>query len=191
MNVVSSSLWDRVREVALSQGVELFDLDVPTDTRRSGVMRVYITKPAVSQAAATAVSPAAATAVSQTAADGEGNADSSEGGKGGITFEDCVRVSKRLLDLDEQEELIPAHCTLEVSSPGINRSLRLPDHFVGAIGERVRVKFRSEDTGATRVVHGYIREASGEQIALEGEAKNERIEIPLREIKEARVDFKF
>jgi len=175
MSTVSPSLWERVREVALSQGVELFDLDVPTDTRRGGVMRVFITRQEAPQ-------PAASAEVSEA---------SSEGGKGGISFEDCVRVSKRLLDLDEQEELIPAHCTLEVSSPGINRALRLPSHFAGAIGERVRVKFRSEDTGTTRVVHGYIREANEDQIAVEGEAKNERIEIPLREIKDARVDFKF
>jgi ribosome maturation factor RimP len=95
------------------------------------------------------------------------------------------------LDLDEQQEIIPGNCTLEVSSPGINRKLRLPDHFSGAVGERVKVKFRSGEAGSTVVVNGVIREASLESIRLQPEGKEESVQIPLDQIKEARVDFKF
>ena len=175
MGAETSTLWERIEEVALSEGVELFDLDVPGDPRRGGVLRVFITKP----------SPAAVAVANGDAQEG------SEGARAGISFEDCVRVSKRLLDIDEQQELIPEHCTLEVSSPGINRTLRLPQHFIGAVGERVRVKFRTEDGGKPQVVHGYIRHADEMEISLEGEVKKESVRIPLRDIKEARVDFKF
>jgi ribosome maturation factor RimP len=118
--------------------------------------------------------------------DSEENTD-----RGGISFEDCVRVSKRLLDLDEKQQLIPEHCTLEVSSPGINRRLRRPEHFAGAVGERVRVKFRDNSTGVTQVLCGQVVEVNDSGFALEAEAKKERITIGFNELKEARVDFKF
>jgi len=181
MSAETSTLWQRVQEVALSEGVELFDLDVPGDPRRGGVLRVFITKPL----------PAAVPVAVQVATATEEATEGPEGARTGISFEDCVRVSKRLLDIDEQQELIPEHCTLEVSSPGINRTLRLPQHFIGAVGERVRVKFCGEVGARPQVVHGYIRHADEMEISLEGEVEKESVQIPLRDIKEARVDFKF
>ena len=59
--------------------------------------------------------------------------DPNRSGKG-VGFEDCTRVCKILLDLDEQESFVPDGCSLEVSSPGVNRRLRWPSHFQGAIG---------------------------------------------------------
>jgi ribosome maturation factor RimP len=168
-----SRLWDTIREVALEEGVELFDIDVPSDTRRGGVLRVYITKDS-------------AGAVDIADAPGEELA-----ARSGISFEDCVRVSKRLLDIDEQQELIPQNCTLEVSSPGINRTLRLPRHFSRAVGERVRIKFRDPSTGATLVMHGHIRGADESSVTVENEAKKGDVVIAFRDVKEARVDFKF
>ncbi len=182
MNVDGTSLWSTIEEIAREEGVELFDVELPSDTRRGGALRVYITKPKTSGVVS--------------AERGNNGADDvvAEGGespRGGISFEECVRVSKRILDLDEQQELIPGNCTLEVSSPGINRKLRLPAHFQGALGERVRVKFRSTETGATVVVNGIVRQASLDSVEVEGETKKEIVSIPLSGIKEARVDFKF
>ncbi len=171
------SLWEIVSGVVADEGVELFDIDVPSDASRGGVLRVFITKPRTG----TAVVP---TEVIET--DSDDFVD-----RGGISFEDCVRVSKRLLDLDEQQELIPGNCTLEVSSPGINRRLRRPEHFAGAVGERIRVKFRDQSTGVTQVLCGQVLEADDRGFALEAEAKKERISIGFDELKEARVDFKF
>jgi ribosome maturation factor RimP len=173
----SRTLWDTISAVAREEGVELFDLDFPGDVSRGGVVRVYITK-----------SPAAAPTLpaEPVSEDGvEGNA------RNGVQFEDCVRVSKRLLDIDEQDAFIPESCTLEVSSPGINRRLRLPQHFEGAVGERVRIKFRDAATNSHVVVHGKLCSVAGEVIAVESEGKNEIVQIGLREVKEARVDFKF
>jgi ribosome maturation factor RimP len=170
-----STLWNTIREVALEEGVELFDIDLPSDTRRGGVLRVYITK-----------GSANVTPVEKLEGD-----DGEAAARGGISFEDCVRVSKRLLDIDEQQELIPQNCTLEVSSPGINRKLRLPRHFAQAVGERVRVKFRDPETGATLVMHGHIRGADDRAVTVENEAQKGDVVIALHDVKEARVDFKF
>ncbi len=177
-----SSLWEIVSEVALEEGVKLFDIDYPSDARRGGVLRVYITRPELKSENRPVVQ----------SVDNEQDQGGDEvGGRGGISFEDCVRVSKRLLDIDEQQELIPEHCNLEVSSPGINRKLRLPEHFRDAVGERIRVKFRSAETGVTQVLSGHVVEADEKGFALEAEAKKERVSIAFSEVKEARVDFKF
>lgn len=171
------SLWEIVSGVVADEGVELFDIDVPADASRGGVLRVFITRaPSGSQKMPTEIIET----------DTEETAD-----RGGISFEDCVRVSKRLLDLDEKQQLIPENCTLEVSSPGINRRLRRPEHFARAVGERVRVKFRDHSTGVTQVLCGQVLEADDRGFALQAEAKKERITIGFNELKEARVDFKF
>lgn len=182
MSLEGTALWGTIEEIARGEGVQLFDVELPSDTRRGGALRVYITKPQVAQAGS---------AAGRDEAEVDLAGDTEATPRGGISFEECVRVSKRILDYDEQQEIIPGNCTLEVSSPGINRKLRLPAHFEGAVGERVRVKFRSAETGATVVVHGVIRHAAGGTVQLESEPKREVVSIPLSEIKEARVDFKF
>ncbi|MCB0333007.1 MAG: hypothetical protein KDD55_05875, partial [Bdellovibrionales bacterium] len=58
----------------------------------------------------------------------------------GVSIDDCAKVSKKISALDRFEEVIPPRVTLEVSSPGVNRRLRRPEHFQGAIGEHVKLK---------------------------------------------------
>jgi ribosome maturation factor RimP len=163
------SLWNTIREVAESEGVQLFDLDMPGEG--GGALRVYITRP-----------------MART----EGGEDSSPSERrGGVSFEDCVRVSKRLLDIDEESAIIPENCLLEVSSPGINRRLRRPEHFAGAVGERVKVKFRVPDENSPRVVTGTVESFEGEVFKLKSEDKGEVFSVHLSDVKEAKVDFRF
>jgi ribosome maturation factor RimP len=170
--VEQTAMWRMIDEVATSEGVQLFDIEFPSDggaSGRSGVVRVYITKPV--------------------SAESEGSEEAPER-RSSVTFEDCVRVTKRLLDIDEAEPFVPASCVLEVSSPGINRTLRLPVHFVGAVGERVRMKFRNAQN-AYQVVTGQLRSADEQTLEIESEEKKEVLVVKLSEVKEARVDFKF
>lgn len=169
-----SPVWKIVEGVVISEGVELFDIDFPRDggaSGRSGVVRVYITKSHGSVA--------------------EGANEHPER-RSSVTFEDCVRVTKRLLDIDEQNEFVPASCVLEVSSPGVNRTLRLPAHFSGAVGERVRVKFRNSQA-AYQVIVGLLRSVNDGVLEIEVDEKKvtEKLLVPLKDVKEARVDFKF
>jgi len=172
--IENTPMWRMISEVADSESVELFDIEFPRDggaSGRSGVVRVYITKSA--------------------AAIPEGSEESPER-RSSVTFEDCVRVTKRLLDIDEQNAFVPASCVLEVSSPGINRTLRLPVHFSGAVGERVRLKFRNSQN-SYQVVTGQLRAVTDGVLEVEVEEKKHKdtLSIPLAEVKEARVDFKF
>lgn len=60
--------------------------------------------------------------------------------EGGVDLESLSRLSRELSVLLDVEEPIAGPYTLEVSSPGIDRPLRKPDHFVRYLGCKVRVR---------------------------------------------------
>lgn len=186
--VKQSSLWSVIHAVALEEGVELFDIDMPGEGGESegrGLVRVYITRDRSKDAQS--VEPAAP--ISE-----DGTVLRAEVLRTGVLFEECVRVSKRLLDIDESDGLIPDNCLLEVSSPGVNRRLRRVEHFQGAIGERVRVKFRGENNSGdktSQTVTGLLRSVIGETLEIDGEEKSGAVSVSLCDVKEARIDFKF
>lgn len=59
---------------------------------------------------------------------------------GGVNLDALSRVSRQLGDVLDANEAVPGKYTLEVSSPGIYRRLRRPDHFARYIGKRVRIR---------------------------------------------------
>jgi ribosome maturation factor RimP len=65
---------------------------------------------------------------------------------GGVDIETLTRLTEtvaRRLDAEGEER---ASYDLQLSSPGLERSLQRPEHFRRAIGERVRMKLRSATT---------------------------------------------
>ena len=178
----SGSLWDQISKIVSDEGVILFDMDVPgggEEPTRGGVLRVYITRPKINVGEA---------ALEESQVSAEDADDSVQ--RGGVSFEDCVRVSKRILDIDEETGLIPDGCLLEVSSPGVNRRLRRREHFEGAIGERVKLKFRAPNN-VYRVVTGVVTAVDGDSISMAVEGQEEVVTTSIHDVKDARVDFKF
>lgn len=69
---------------------------------------------------------------------------------GGLDL-DAIALVTRLLGRElEHDDPIPGRYTLEVSSPGLERQLRRPDHFTGAIGSTVAVRLHAPVDGARR-----------------------------------------
>ncbi len=62
--------------------------------------------------------------------------------EGGPNMDDISRVSRAVSDVLDSENAIDIAYTLEVSSPGINRPLRRPEHFARFVGKRIRVRTR-------------------------------------------------
>ena len=63
-------------------------------------------------------------------------------------IESLTRAISRALD---DADPIAGRYTIEVSSPGLERTLRTPTHFAGAIGSQVRVKTRPHVEGDRRI----------------------------------------
>jgi len=58
----------------------------------------------------------------------------------GVTLDDCTSISRAVsAALDVEDPIVGAY-DLEVSSPGLDRPLRTPEHFQKYAGARVKVK---------------------------------------------------
>lgn len=68
---------------------------------------------------------------------------------------------------------------LDVSSPGLERPLRTPKHFAGAVGRRVAVRTAYEVAGRKRF-RGEVVAADEREVTLA--AGDERIEVPYEAI---------
>ncbi len=58
----------------------------------------------------------------------------------GVTIDDCVDVNHALSDALDQEDFIADSYILEVSSPGLGRTLKKERHLQYSIGEEVEIK---------------------------------------------------
>jgi ribosome maturation factor RimP len=74
----------------------------------------------------------------------------------------ATRLINRELD---HTDPVPGKYTLEVSSPGIERPLRRPEHFARVIGSTVNVRLR-DVTNAERRFQGTLRAADGTAITV-------------------------
>ncbi|MXW60971.1 MAG: ribosome maturation factor RimP [Acidimicrobiaceae bacterium] len=70
---------------------------------------------------------------------------------GGIGIDDIKRISRAVSRRLDEADPMPGRYTLEVSSPGLERSLRTPDHFRCAVGENIKVKTMPTLDGARRL----------------------------------------
>ena len=84
---------------------------------------------------------------------------------GGVTIEDCSRVSRRLGDALEMNQTVPHRFVLEVSSPGVERRLRTPEHFRRYVGSRVFVQVHDLIDGR-RKVEGDLVAATDETLTV-------------------------
>jgi ribosome maturation factor RimP len=104
--------------------------------------------------------------------------------EGGVTLQDCERVSREAAALLDVEDPIPCAYTLEVSSPGFDRLLRTQAHFGRFVGSRVFVELREPRAGRRRYT-GKLLTVDDAGIALE--VDRERVAVAFAEIGEARL----
>lgn len=86
--------------------------------------------------------------------------------------------------LDDQEWLQSSY-TLEVSSPGIERTLRTKQHFDAVIGQQAQIKVRNPIQGQRRFV-ATILEVADRSVTVSHETLGE-IDIPFTDIQRARI----
>ena len=58
----------------------------------------------------------------------------------GVNVQDCENVSRALSDELDREDFISDAYILEVSSPGLGRTLKKDKHLMSSIGEEVEIK---------------------------------------------------
>ena len=97
---------------------------------------------------------------------------------GGVSLDDCEKVSRLLSPIFDVTPPVSGDYNLEVSSPGLERKLSKLSHFKSSIGELVKVQTEAEKFA------GRLVKADEESIAVENEEGI--FEINISEIKKAK-----
>ncbi len=106
-------------------------------------------------------------------------------GETGITLDDCQRVSHQLGGVLDVEDLIAGRYTLEVSSPGLDRPLFEPRHFVRFAGSEVRIQLRELLDGRRKLIGRLLGMRDDEVVIVDAEGREWR--VPLERIEKARL----
>lgn len=105
---------------------------------------------------------------------------------GNVSIDDCVKVSRQLNVLLDVEDPIGHPYNLEVSSPGLTRSLKKLEHYSLSLGESVKLKTK-ENIDGRKIFHGKIESVEGENIVINEKGKS--ITIPFNIILSAKLDI--
>lgn len=85
---------------------------------------------------------------------------------GGVTHEDCAKVSRNLDAILDHEDFIASAYLLEVSSPGLERELYSLKDFEKFVGSPAKVKI-AEAFNGQKNFRGRIKAVEGEEIVFD------------------------
>ena len=106
--------------------------------------------------------------------------------EGGVTIDDCERISREIEAALDVEDPIPFSYVLEMSSPGLDRPLRKLEDFNKYSGSMVRVITLEAIDDQTFFI-GTIEKVENDEISLLL-PKNRHVIIPFRNISKARLE---
>jgi ribosome maturation factor RimP len=108
---------------------------------------------------------------------------------GDVTLGDCETVSRDLSVALDVEDIISHAYTLEVSSPGLDRTLSKPAHFIRFTGSKVRIKTYQSIDGQ-KVFRGKLLGLVDDTVKVELET-GKVLEIPMTGITKASLEVEF
>ena len=117
--------------------------------------------------------------------------DTQPGGQAGVSLENIALITRLVSREFDHSDPIPGRYTLEVTSPGLERTLRLPRHFVREVGKTIAVRLSSALDGQRRI-QGDLVSASEDTIVvrLADNALTE-VTIPLSIVERAKTVFQW
>ena len=97
----------------------------------------------------------------------------------GIDINDCEIVNNEINPILDEADYIKEQYFLEVSSPGIERTLRKEQHFLNQIGNEISVKLFKPINRQTETI-GILEEYNKDEITIK--TKESTIKIDLKDI---------
>ena len=105
----------------------------------------------------------------------------------GISLSQCKSLSQNISDLLYRKDLFQRDFSLEVSSPGVDKSLEKPFEYKRNIGRDLKVIFR--DGEKTNSIIGKLTGINKNKITLQTD--NEELGIDLNNIEQAKIKLKW
>jgi ribosome maturation factor RimP len=106
---------------------------------------------------------------------------------GGVDLEALTGANRVLSAWLDENDPIPGHFTLDVSSPGLERKLRTPHHFTRAIGEVVTLREKRPGE-PTRRLEGVVVASDDATVTLEDHERGPVV-VDLAHVERARTVF--
>ena len=104
--------------------------------------------------------------------------------EGGITADDCERVSYQVSGILDVNDPIPGHYTLEVSSPGLDRLLFRQEDYERFVGSLVKLRMAIPREGR-RKYQGRLLRLEGGNVVVDQDG--EEVTLALDQIEQARL----
>lgn len=118
--------------------------------------------------------------------------DTPAGSPAGIDLE-AIALATRLIGREfDHHDPVPGHYTLEVTSPGLERTLRTPAHYQREIGKTVAIRLR-DTVNVGRRIQGVLLAADDQSATIrldqpDADGTTERV-VPFHQIDRARTVF--
>ena len=109
---------------------------------------------------------------------------------GGVSLGELERLSRTISPLLDVEDFIPHSYNLEVTSPGLTRELKKPEHSAFFIGRLIKVITREPVNGKREFV-GFIDDIEREILKIRLKDGKEVVHIPLSVIAKARLEVEW
>lgn len=109
---------------------------------------------------------------------------------GGVSLDQVAEATRRISRLLDEHDPVPGRYTLEVTSPGLERTLRTPEHFRRAIGMQAAVRVRTAD-GRVERVGGSITAADDEAVTVAPDDGGPDVRIRFDAVDRARTVFEW
>jgi ribosome maturation factor RimP len=109
--------------------------------------------------------------------------------EGGVDLDTVAEVSEEISRGLDLRDPIDGRYTLEVSSPGLERTLRSPEHFGSSVGRTVIVKTVEPLVGGSHRVEGQVTGTTETELRLAVDGSE--IEVPFEAIRSARTVFEW
>lgn len=112
-------------------------------------------------------------------------------GEDGVDLDTVAEVAEEISRGLDLRDPIQGRYTLEVSSPGLERSLKEPDHWRASAGKKVTVKTKEKIVGDSHRLDATVEETTEDGVMLRPDGSEAAVEIPFEAIRSARTVFEW
>lgn len=109
---------------------------------------------------------------------------------GGVSLDQVAEATRRISRLLDEHDPVPGRYTLEVTSPGLERTLRTPEHFRRAVGMQASVRVRLAD-GRVERIGGVIVSADDDAVTVAPDDGGPEVRVEYDDVDRARTVFEW
>lgn len=117
--------------------------------------------------------------------------DTLPGGPTGVSLENIALITRLVSREFDHSDPVPGRYTLEVTSPGLERSLRLPRHFAREVGKTIAVRLSTALDGQRRIQGDLVSATDNTIVIRLADNALTEVSIPLSIVDRAKTVFQW